>query len=139
MKRRIIIDIEQCVECGDCSLICPVLVYTTSIPSCQINCPINTDVQGYTSLIAQGKFEEALTQIRQTNPFARIIGRICTHPCHQECRRAEMDDPIAICALKRAAADYGGSVIEDLTIGEEKDKKIAIVGGGPQVSWQLMT
>lgn len=131
MKRRIIIDIEQCVECGDCSLICPVLVYTTSIPSCQINCPINTDVQGYTSLIAQGKFEEALTQIRQTNPFARIIGRICTHPCQQECRRAEMDDPIAICALKRAAADYGGSVIEDLTIGEEKDKKIAIVGGGP--------
>jgi NADPH-dependent glutamate synthase beta subunit-like oxidoreductase len=131
MKRRIVIDIGRCVGCGDCSLICPVLVYTVSTPPCQNSCPLMTDIQDYVSLIAQGKFEEALTQIRQTNPFPGIIGRVCTHPCEQECRRAEMDEPIAICALKRAAADYSRGIFDDLTIGEDKDKKVAVVGGGP--------
>lgn len=131
MNRRIVIDPERCVGCGDCSLICPVLVYAVSAPPCQSACPINTDVQGYISLIAQGKFEQALTLITQTNPFAGIMGRVCTRPCEKECRRADIDDPIAICALKRAAADYAESVFDDLSIGEDKNKKIAIVGGGP--------
>ena len=131
MNGSIIINLERCVGCGDCSLICPVLVYTVSKPPCQNACPIGTDAQGYISLIAQGKFGEALTLIRQTNPFAGIMGRVCTHPCEIECRRAEIDEPIAICALKRSAADYAEDVAKELTIAEEKGKKVAIVGGGP--------
>lgn len=130
-ERKIVIDSERCVGCGDCSLICPVSVYTLSVPPCQISCPINHDVQGYISLIAQGKFDEALASIREIQPFPGIVGRVCTHPCEKQCRRAEFDVPVAICALKKAASDFAESAAEDLTIAEDNHKKVAIVGSGP--------
>jgi indolepyruvate ferredoxin oxidoreductase alpha subunit len=97
---------------------------------CQATCPLHVDVRGYVGLIREGKFDEALALIRQTLPFPAIIGRICTRPCEGKCKRAEVDESIAIDALKRSAADYGKAA-EDYTIAEEKKEKVAIVGGGP--------
>jgi NADPH-dependent glutamate synthase beta subunit-like oxidoreductase/coenzyme F420-reducing hydrogenase delta subunit/ferredoxin len=73
---------------------------------CTLECPLGTNVKAYVSLIAAGRFEEALEEIRRTNPFPGICGRVCTHPCEQQCRRAEVDEPVAIAALKRFVADY---------------------------------
>lgn len=99
-------------------------------PNCQAACPLHIDVRGYTSLIRQGKYDEALALIRQTLPFPGIIGRICIRSCEKRCKRSEIDEPVAIEYLKRAAADYGTAADEAIT-DEEKDKKVAIVGGGP--------
>ncbi|MCK5187063.1 MAG: FAD-dependent oxidoreductase, partial [Deltaproteobacteria bacterium] len=65
----------------------------------------------------------------ETLPFPGTIGRICVHPCETECKRKEVDQPISICYLKRSAADLGEEV--ELTIEEERDKKVAVVGAGP--------
>jgi indolepyruvate ferredoxin oxidoreductase alpha subunit len=97
---------------------------------CQATCPLHVDVKGYVRLIREGKFDEALALIKQTIPFPAIIGRICTRPCEGQCKRAEVDESIAIDALKRSAADYGRAE-EDYTIAEERKEKVAIVGGGP--------
>jgi len=99
-------------------------------PYCQATCPLHIDVKGYIGLVREGRFDEALALIRQKLPFPAIIGRICTRPCEGKCKRAEVDDSIAIDALKRSAADYGKAA-EDLSIAEERKEKVAIVGGGP--------
>ena len=101
-----------------------------SPPYCQATCPMHIDIRGYTALIKEGKFDEALALIKQTLPFPSIIGRICTHPCEAKCKRNEVEEAIAINALKRAATEYG-KYKEDFTIAEEKHEKVAIVGGGP--------
>ena len=101
-----------------------------SPPYCQATCPLHIDVRGYVGLIKEGKFDEALALIKEKMPFPGIIGRICTRPCEGKCKRAEVEEAIAINALKRSAADYG-SVEEDYSIAEEKKEKVAIVGGGP--------
>ena len=74
-------------------------------PSCQGTCPIGQDVSSYVALIAQHRFREALEVIRRDNPFPGVLGRICPHRCEVQCRRSEVDTPVAICALKRFAAD----------------------------------
>jgi indolepyruvate ferredoxin oxidoreductase alpha subunit len=99
-------------------------------PACQATCPLHIDIRGYVGLIKQGKFDEALSLIKQTLPFPSIIGRICTHPCETKCKRNEVEEAISINALKRAAADFG-KYTDDLTVPAEKKEKVAIVGGGP--------
>ncbi len=101
-----------------------------SPPACQATCPLHIDIRGYIGLIKEGKFNEALALIKEVLPFPGIIGRVCTRPCEQKCERANIEEAIAINALKRAAADYG-KVYEDYSITAEKDKKVAIIGGGP--------
>ena len=73
---------------------------------CEEACPIHMDVPSYVIAIAQGKFKEALAVVRQTNPFPSICGRVCHHPCEDECNRGQVDNPIAIQWLKRLVADY---------------------------------
>ncbi|MCX5801066.1 MAG: FAD-dependent oxidoreductase [Candidatus Eisenbacteria bacterium] len=100
---------------------------------CSQACPIGTNVKAYVSLIATGRFDEALAVASEPNPFPGICGRVCTHPCEDKCNRSERDDPVAIAWLKRFAADY------ELRRGRDKVKpanvwrkeKIAIVGAGP--------
>lgn len=83
--------------------------------------------------IAQGKFQEALAIIRQSNPLPYICGRVCHHPCEEECNRVLVDKPVAVEWLKRFATDY------ELRNGEEKPapvkrtkkEKVAIIGSGP--------
>src|SRR5260370_1258081 len=74
---------------------------------CQAACPVGTNAGLYVSLIAQGRYEEALQVAAEPNPFPAICGRVCTAPCEEVCRRGEFDLPIAIRDLKRFATDHG--------------------------------
>ncbi|MEM3525894.1 MAG: FAD-dependent oxidoreductase [Candidatus Jordarchaeaceae archaeon] len=102
-------------------------------PRCRATCPAGLNVQGYVALIAQGKFKEAYELIRQTIPFPGVLGRICFHPCENECERGEVEAPIAICALKRFVADYmmKQPPEEVSQIPKIHGEKIAIIGSGP--------
>jgi heterodisulfide reductase subunit A len=101
--------------------------------ACKEACPIHMNVLGYISLIAEGKFKEAYELIRRTNPLPAACGRVCYAPCEDACNRGQIDEPIAIKALKRFIADY------ELKVGREKaapvertrEEKVAIVGSGP--------
>ena len=101
------------------------------MPFCQAACPLHVDMKSANALIRDGKFDEALKLIREKLPFPGVIGRICTRPCEDVCKRREVDEPISIMCLKRSAADYGIENDWDLTIDEEKEGKIAIIGSGP--------
>ena len=72
---------------------------------CQNACPTDQNAWGYVTLISEGKFKEAIALIKEANPFPAVLGRVCFHPCESKCRRAQIDEPVAICALKRFAAD----------------------------------
>ena len=109
------------------------LPFMNSIPSCSSACPAGTDVQGYVSLIAEGKFQEAIDLIRETNPFPLVCGRICTQPCELSCNRGKIDDPIAIRALKRFVSDWElrhPNQTKIKPVDQTKDK-VAIIGAGP--------
>ncbi len=101
------------------------------VPPCQAACPIHTDVRGYVSAIEKGDVETAIKINRQVNPFPAVCGRICTRPCESVCRRAQVDEPIAIAWLKRFAADY----TKELRIPQKPENKyvetVAVIGGGP--------
>ena len=152
---------EKCTSCALCAPACPLEVgsdynvgmsqrsaafinFPQAIPStymidreiapCVDRCPINLNARDYVGLIAEGRFLEALDIIRERLPFPSIIGRICAHPCEEECLRGrKVDQPIAICALKRFVADYevGKREIPIPGVGPDKGKSVAIVGGGP--------
>jgi formate dehydrogenase beta subunit len=99
---------------------------------CRKACPAHIDVPGYLRLIAQGKTDEANAVIREKVPFPGILGRICIHPCEEVCRRGEVNEPIAICALKRYAADKEkGLWKEKIKVKSNTGKRVAVVGSGP--------
>ena len=102
-----------------------------SPPHCQAACPLHLDVKGYVGLMVEGKWAEALAVIRKDLPFPGILGRVCDHPCETKCWRNQVDHPVAICALKRFIADREGVPDWDLTIGQEREEKVAIIGSGP--------
>ena len=98
---------------------------------CTNACPNNVNAHGYVAMIAQEKYQEALEVITRTLPLPGVIGRICTHPCEEACRRKEVDEAISICTLKRFAADQID--IDKLPLPEitPRDEKVAIIGAGP--------
>ncbi len=96
---------------------------------CFIACPTHQDVQGYVGLIANGKDGEALALIKKDNPLPMSIGRVCPHPCEKNCRRALVDEPVSICALKRYAADNNADFIPKCEA--DNGKSVAVVGAGP--------
>ncbi len=99
---------------------------------CKEACPAHIDVPGYLRLIAEGKANEANAVIREKVPFPGILGRVCIHPCEEVCRRGDVNEPISICALKRYAADQEeGLWKENIRIGNDTGKRVAIVGSGP--------
>jgi indolepyruvate ferredoxin oxidoreductase alpha subunit len=100
------------------------------VPPCQTTCPLHLDVKGYVGLIREGKFDEALERAREKLPFPGILGRVCTRPCERSCPRGQVDDPLAIAALHRSAADHGNIRGDELSV-EERPEKVAIIGGGP--------
>jgi heterodisulfide reductase subunit A len=100
------------------------------LPPCQTTCPIHQDVQRYTSLIAHGLFDEALTVVRETNPLPLVCGLVCNHPCEVKCRRDQVEQAVNIRALKRAAVEYGGRS-KGLQSKTYRKEKIAIIGSGP--------
>jgi len=107
--------------------------YGDCVAPCQKACPAGIDIQGYLALIARGAYAEAVEVIKERLPLPGIIGRVCPHPCESACRRALVDDPIPICALKRFAADQelAGPNKFVPKIKPAAGKKVAIVGAGP--------
>ena len=108
--------------------------YFHKVVDCQWACPAHTDVPEYIRKIAQGEFTDAYIQNRESNIFPGILGRVCDRPCEPACRRGRTNEkPVAICRLKRVAADHRDEDISDLLpiIPEQKNgKKIALIGAG---------
>jgi NADPH-dependent glutamate synthase beta subunit-like oxidoreductase len=100
---------------------------------CTVECPLGTNVKAYVSLIAAGRFQEALEEIRRTNPFPGICGRVCPHPCEEQCRRKDFDEALAIAALKRFVADYElrRGIIPRFSALPQRPEKVAVIGSGP--------
>ncbi|MCH7854516.1 MAG: FAD-dependent oxidoreductase [Proteobacteria bacterium] len=107
--------------------------YFHKVVDCQWACPAHTDVPGYIRLIAQGQFTEAYMLNRHSNIFPGILGRVCDRPCEPACRRGRVEDkPVAICRLKRVAADHRDDITDLLPQAPAKTngKKIALIGAG---------
>jgi len=106
--------------------------YFHKVVDCQWACPAHTDVPLYIRLIAQGRFGDAYIENRKSNVFPGILGRVCDRPCEPACRRGRVDEkPVAICRLKRVAADHREDITERLPRGGESNgKKVALIGCG---------
>ncbi|MBM4465074.1 MAG: FAD-binding protein [Chloroflexi bacterium] len=145
LRRPRYVDTEKCTACNDCVEVCPIHVpsefdqgltertaifklYAQAVPTayavakkgtspCKYTCPADTSAQGYIALIAEGRYEEALEVIKQYNPFPATVGRVCHHPCESECNRGKVDEPVAICALKRFVADTVYAIERDKGLG----------------------
>ncbi len=108
--------------------------YYHRVVDCQWACPAHTNVPEYIRLIAQNRFTEAYLLNRESNVFPGILGRTCDRPCEPACRRTRVDGkPVAICRLKRVAADNRDEVRHLLPTAplEKNGKKIALIGAGP--------
>ena len=108
--------------------------YYHKVVDCQWGCPAHTNVPEYIRLIAQGMYTEAYMLNRDSNVFPGILGRTCDRPCEPACRRTRLDgEPVAICRLKRVAADLRDDISELLPrVPEVKiGKRIACIGSGP--------
>jgi heterodisulfide reductase subunit A-like polyferredoxin len=166
------VDMKKCTSCNDCTEVCPIFLpnefnegldqrkaiyrpYPQAVPNtflvtkrgtspCKNTCPAETSAQGYIALIQAGRYKEALDVVKEYNPFPASVGRVCNHPCEEKCNRGKLDTPVAICSLKRFAADWvyqhrdelreKGKEQETLFPREEIERpkaKVAIVGGGP--------
>ncbi|MFL2544979.1 MAG: FAD-dependent oxidoreductase [Longimicrobiales bacterium] len=108
--------------------------YYHKVVDCQWGCPAHTPVPEYIRLIGQGRFTESYMLNRDSNVFPGILGRTCDRPCEPACRRVRVEDePVAICRLKRVAADLRGDIEHLLPTApaEKNGKKIALIGSGP--------
>ena len=102
---------------------------------CMDACPDHVDIPAYIEGVRDLQFEASLKATKQTMPLAHTCGRVCPHPCEDECRRANLDEPISIMELKRLGADYETEHGLDFIYPTEQKplngKKVAIVGAGP--------
>jgi heterodisulfide reductase subunit A len=152
---------DACTGCGTCAEVCPCVhpsefemgmaerkaIYRSfpqavpnwfviekrGVPMCEETCPLHTRTQGYVNLIARGDFAAALKVIRDVNPLPATLGRVCHHPCEDRCQRGHHDEPIAVCALKRFAADWEveQGLVPPVTGTEPNGKRVAVIGSGP--------
>jgi heterodisulfide reductase subunit A-like polyferredoxin len=156
------IDEEKCKGCGDCTEKCPIAEksefdmktgdrkavykpFAQAVPNkvaidkkgtspCKYTCPAHIHAHGYVALAGQERFEEALALVREKTPFAGVLGRVCLHPCENECSRKYVDDSVPIASIKRFLADKEleeNRKPEIKMTGEKKDEKVAIIGAGP--------
>jgi formate dehydrogenase beta subunit len=108
--------------------------YFHKVVDCQWACPAHTNVPEYIRLIAQGRFSDAYMVNRQSNVFPGVLGRTCDRPCEPACRRTRVDnEPVAICRLKRVAADLRDDITDRLPTApaQKNGKRVAIIGAGP--------
>jgi heterodisulfide reductase subunit A2 len=148
-----------CTGCGECAQICPVSLpsewdeglssrkavyrsFPQAVPitfcidkrdraPCVTACPAGINVQGYVQLIGQGKYREALELIMEKLPLPGVLGRVCPHPCESRCRRAEIEEAVAIKDLKRFVADsVDPARITPPTI-RDNAQSVAVIGSGP--------
>ena len=107
--------------------------YFHKVVDCQWACPAHTPVPEYIRLIAAGRYGDAYMVNWKSNVFPGILGRTCDRPCEPACRRGRVEkEPVAICRLKRVAADYKEDIRDRLPKPAPRNgKRIALVGGGP--------
>src|SRR5690349_17019265 len=107
--------------------------YFHKVVDCQWACPAHTPVPEYIRMIAAGRYADAYMLNWHSNVFPGILGRTCDRPCEPACRRVRVEkEPVAICRLKRVAADYKGDISERLpAIAKKNGKRIACIGAGP--------
>ena len=112
--------------------------YFHKVVDCQWACPAHTPVPEYIRLIAAGRYSDAYMVNWESNVFPGILGRTCDRPCEPACRRGRVEDgrakePVAICRLKRVAADYKDDIRPRLPqpAAQKNGKRIACVGAGP--------
>jgi NADPH-dependent glutamate synthase beta subunit-like oxidoreductase/ferredoxin len=108
--------------------------YFHKVVDCQWACPAHTPVPDYIRLIAAGRYSDAYMVNWRSNVFPGILGRVCDRPCEPACRRGRVDkEPVAICRLKRVAADFKDDIRDRLppVPTEKNGKRIACVGAGP--------
>ncbi|MFA7534887.1 MAG: FAD-dependent oxidoreductase [Desulfuromonadales bacterium] len=100
---------------------------------CQDKCPAHIDIPGYIEEIKEYRFEGSLATIRENMPLPSVCGRVCPHPCESACRRKNVDEPISIMILKRAASDYEWQhqIAPPMRPKPRKSKTVAVVGAGP--------
>ncbi len=135
-----------CRFCGACIEVCPTgsimdapglikegVPYSDSVVPCRAACPAGTDVPRYVRLVKEGRYEEADAVIRERVPFPNTLGHICNHVCESVCKRGEINEPISICRLKRAAADAAVTAAwkERGIRLPATGKRVAVVGAGP--------
>jgi NADPH-dependent glutamate synthase beta subunit-like oxidoreductase/coenzyme F420-reducing hydrogenase delta subunit/NAD-dependent dihydropyrimidine dehydrogenase PreA subunit len=110
----------------------PLPIQAVEPSPCTQACPAGINVKSYVSLIAEGRFSEALEVVRERCPLPGICGRICHHPCETVCKRSEVDEPVAIRALKRFVADLELELPQPTPPPPpERTEKVAIIGSGP--------
>jgi len=164
-KPRYVI-LDKCTGCMDCTKVCPVKVpdtynqslsqrgavfklFAQAIPNavaidknegrapCRLACPAGVNAQGYIALTRAGKFKEAYELVRERLPFVGICGRVCHHPCEEQCNRREVsgEQPVAIRTIKRFLADYvaksGGLPYKEREKVEPRADRVAVIGAGP--------
>ncbi len=108
--------------------------YYHKVVDCQWACPAHTNVPQYLRLIGLGRYDDSYLLNRQSNVFPGILGRTCDRPCEPACRRGRVDEkPVAICRLKRVAADLRGDITDRLpkAPAQKNGKRVALIGAGP--------
>jgi NADPH-dependent glutamate synthase beta subunit-like oxidoreductase len=131
-----------CRFCTACVEVCPTGALTdkndrpgrkeNNIVPCRSACPACIDVPAYIRLVSLGKTKEAHAVIREKVPFPGVLGRVCTRPCEEVCRRGRINEPMAICALKRYAAEAPELYPDNAPrAGPDTGKRVAVVGAGP--------
>ena len=108
--------------------------YFHKVVDCQWACPAHTPVPAYIRLIAQGRYSDAYMLNRESNVFPGVLGRVCDRPCEPACRRTRVEEkPVAICRLKRVAADHRDDIRDRLPKkpAQTNGKRIALIGAGP--------
>jgi formate dehydrogenase beta subunit len=129
-----------CKFCGACVEVCPTGALLdkdvkraereASLVPCGHACPAGIDVPRYVRLAAEGKFDEALSVVRERVPFPRVLGRVCFHPCESVCRRGDLNEPRSIAKIKRFVADRAAGQ-EGQSQASPTGKTVAVVGSGP--------
>ena len=134
-----------CRFCGACIEVCPTgsimdqvkiikenRSMAENIVPCQSACPAHIDIPRYIRYISEGEFDKAAAVVREKVPFPETLGSICNHACEGECKRNELDAPLSVCRLKRAAAaNESGAWKERVRREPATGKKAAVMGAGP--------
>ncbi|NLP04588.1 FAD-dependent oxidoreductase [Candidatus Fermentibacteria bacterium] len=105
--------------------------YADCLSPCKLGCPAGVDAQGYIALAAMGEYRKAVDLIRENNPLPAVCGRVCVRKCEVVCRRADVDSPVGINAVKRFVTDAPGIYDGGVECAPPNGKSVGIVGGGP--------
>ncbi len=131
LSDNIRIDRNKCNACGRCVEICILDNLRLQLSPCRQACPLGMNCQGYIQDLARGQEAKGLEKVRETIPFGKILGRVCSKPCESNCSRIKFDgQAVAIRDLKRYLSDQEEEFLLPIIV-EELPQKIAIIGAGP--------